>query len=253
MTPPPDSRWFRRYRTQGPPGVRLVVLPHAGGSAAFYHSWGGAFGPDTEVLVARYPGRQERLAEPCVEAMEPLADQVTDALLPFADVPLALFGHSMGASLAHEVALRLEHRHRIRPACLHVSARSAPHRLTPGRARLETDEELAAEVRRLGGTDTALLADPELRELVLPALRADFRVVAGYPPRPPVPVGCPVTAHTGDADPAAPVADVEEWRRAAPAGFALHVYPGGHFYLLDHHTRLVADLTNALASASQPL
>ncbi|WP_447037837.1 thioesterase II family protein [Streptomyces sp. DSM 118878] len=237
-----SGRWFRRYGEFGEaaPRRRLVVLPHAGGSASFYHAWGTAFDEDTEVLVARYPGRHDRLTDPCVDSMDELAGQVTAALLPFVDVPVTLFGHSMGASLAYEVALRLWSEHAVRPAALHVSSREAPHRLTPRRLHEQGDEALIAEVTRLGGTDTALLDDPDLRDLVLPAIRADFTVVGTYGPRDAAPVGCPVHAHVGDADPSMSAHDMTSWADVASRGFRLQVRPGGHFYLVDQHEALVS-------------
>lgn len=237
--------WFRRYEA-AVPGERLVVLPHAGGSAAFYHRWGASFGPETEVLVACYPGRHTRLDEPLVRGMDVLADGLTAALLPFTDLPLTLFGHSMGASLAHEVALRLEARHSVRIAGLHVSSRKPPHRLTPRGLHLEDDRALIAEVVRLGGADAAALAAPELRALVLPAIRADFEIAETYGPRAAVPVGCPVHAYGGDRDPAVSVADLADWADIAPAGFRQSVLTGGHFYLVDRHTELTGALARSL-------
>ncbi|MDJ0382302.1 alpha/beta fold hydrolase [Streptomyces sp. G-G2] len=243
-----SDRWFRRYAVRADPRRRLLVLPHAGGSASFFHSWGVAFDSDTEVLVARYPGRHDRLTDPCVETMDELADQVTAALLPFLDVPLSLFGHSMGASLAYEVALRLESGHAVRPAALHVSSRKPPHRLTPRTLHKESDDALIAEVRRLGGTDDALLDDPDLREIVLPAIRADFTVVGTYGPRAATPVGCPVHAHIGDQDPSTTVRDMSAWADVAPAGFDLQVLPGGHFYLTEQRAALIASLARQLTA-----
>jgi surfactin synthase thioesterase subunit len=242
-----SSRWFRRYPVTAPPRRRLLVLPHAGGSASFFHTWGSAFDDDTEVLVARYPGRQDRLTEPCVERMEPFADQLTAALLPLLDVPLTIFGHSMGASLAYEVALRLESRHAACPAALHLSSRKAPHRLTPRPLYLEGDEALIAEVRGLGGTDRAVLDDPDLWEIVLPAIRGDFAVVGTYGPRSATPVGCPVYAYVGDRDPSISVQDMEAWADVAPEGFQLRVLPGDHFYLVAQREALVRTLTERLA------
>ncbi|MGW7357589.1 thioesterase II family protein [Streptomyces sp. NPDC054802] len=242
-----DSIWLRRYTTRDEPRLRLVCLPHAGGSASFFHSWGHAFGSDVEVMAVRYPGRQERIAESLFTEMEPLADAVTQELLPYTDTPLVLFGHSMGASLGYEVALRLQQRHGTAPAALMVSCRKAPHLLTPRTAVLGDDEDLVAEVKRLGGTDTALLDDMDLRELILPAVRADFSIVARYAARPGTPLACPVVGYVGDSDPDVDVEGVKGWADVAPAGFCLKVLPGGHFYLVDRREELLEDIRARLA------
>ncbi|MEV5603695.1 alpha/beta fold hydrolase [Streptomyces sp. NPDC052299] len=241
-----ESIWLRAYPTAAPPRTRLLCLPHAGGSASFFHSWGNALGDDVEVVAVRYPGRQERIAEEPVDDIELLADSISAELVPCLDTPLALFGHSMGASLAYEIALRLEARHGVVPAALMVSCRKAPHLLTPRTAAL-TDDGLIDEVRRLGGTDSALLAEPELRELILPAIRADFSAVARYAARPGVPVGCPVIGYVGDSDPDVGPEAVRAWGRVAPRGFDLKVLAGGHFYLVDRRAELIADIRARLA------
>ncbi|MFJ6806012.1 thioesterase domain-containing protein [Streptomyces anulatus] len=71
--------WFRRYEAAAPV-ERLVVLPHAGGAAAFYHRWGASFGPETEVLVACCPGRHTRLDEPPVRSMDVLTGALARSL-----------------------------------------------------------------------------------------------------------------------------------------------------------------------------
>lgn len=239
--------WFSRNRTAARPRSRLVILPHAGGTATAFHDWALLPEPaaDVEVLVTRYPGRQERLGEPCLDRMEPLADAVTEALLPFTDVPFALFGHSMGASVAYEVALRMESLERP-PAGLYVSGRAAPHRLVPKQTYLAGDSALLAEVRRLGGTDAAVLEHPELLELVLPALRADFAIVGTYGPVPAHPVHCPVGAYSGDSDPEVSRTEIEAWADVAPAGFAVTELPGGHFYLAEQRESVLQDLAERI-------
>ncbi|OKK04786.1 thioesterase [Streptomyces sp. CB03234] len=242
--------WFRRYRSAGRTRRRLLVLPHAGGSASFFHSWGSAFDDGTELLVARYPGRHDRLTDPLITDMDVLADAVTQALRPWLDLPLTVFGHSMGASLGYEVTLRLQDRYDIRPAALHVSSRKAPHRLTPRSLHLQSDDALIEEVRRLGGTDTTLLEDPDLRALVLPAIRADFTIVGTYGPRPPAAVDCPVHAHAGDHDVSTTPHDMAAWSDVTPYPFTLTTYPGGHFYLLDHPTTLTRAISDHMTPST---
>lgn len=219
MAPATTSIWLRRYASPAPPRVRLLCLPHAGGSATFFHSWGRALGEDVEVLTARYPGRQERIAETPLTSIEELADAFAAELRPYLDVPLALFGHSMGASVGYEVALRLEAHHRTALALLMVSCRKPPHLLTPrtwrlsgtpeGRARTGrlygADAELVEEVRRLGGTDAALLEDEGMRELLLPAIRADFEAVDRYTARRGAPSAAPSSATSAPTTRTSPV------------------------------------------------
>lgn len=109
MTPNPgDSPWFRNYGPAPDACVRLVCLPHAGGSASFYFPLARALSPKIEVLAVQYPGRQDRHAEPCVQNIEDMADRIAEALGPWTDRPYALFGHSMGAMVGFEVARRME-------------------------------------------------------------------------------------------------------------------------------------------------
>lgn len=108
------GKWFRRYPARsGASRLRLVCLPHAGGTATLSHGWAGVLPRGVEVLATRYPGRQERFGEPCASSMTELADAITDALEPELDAPVAFFGHSLGSAVAYEVARRLEDRHGV--------------------------------------------------------------------------------------------------------------------------------------------
>lgn len=244
-TQPTDDNglWIRRYHPRPDATVRLVCLPHAGGSASFYFPVSRSMPDFTDVLCVQYPGRQDRRSEPLIDNIPELADRVFAALLPWADRPLALFGHSMGASLAFEVARRFEREKGIVVAALFASGRRAPSAHRHETVHLRDDDGIIAEVKSLSGTDTQLLGDEEVLRMILPSLRADYRAAETYAYESGEPLRCPVVAMVGDDDPKATVEEAAAWERHTQGPFCLRVFPGGHFYLVQHQ----AEVNKAMA------
>lgn len=231
--------WVRAARQAPSSGTRLIFLPHAGGSASFYLPIARALAPVAHVLAVQYPGRQDRLAERCIDDMGELADRVFAELKPWADRPLALFGHSMGAVVAFEVARRFAREGAAGIPChLFVSGRNAPSR-EPEALPLD-DEGILAELQRLNGTDPQLLQDPEIRRMVLPALRGDYRALSGYTysrgPGPGPELTCPVTVIVGAGDPRVVTDGAKAWREHTSGTFDFHIFPGDHFYFSTSQT-----------------
>ncbi|XVS67787.1 thioesterase II family protein [Actinosynnema sp. CA-299493] len=235
--PDPTDPWVRRFHPSPRARHRLLCLPHAGGSASFYFPVSRALTPDVEVLAVQYPGRQDRRHEPCVDSVHELADLLVDVVLKWADRPLSLFGHSMGASVAFELALRLEERG-VEPAGLFASGRRAPGAHRDERVHERDDEGLIAEIKRLDGTESRLLDDDEVLRMVLPAVRADYRAAELYRYRPGPKLRTPVFALVGDADPKVDLSEARRWAEHTDGPFELEVFSGGHFYL-NHHAPAV--------------
>lgn len=236
-----SEKWIRRYHPAPDATTRLVCFPHAGGSATFYHPVSRALSPDLDVVAIQYPGRQERRTEPLVDTVEKLADLVVEALEPWTDRPLTLFGHSMGASLAYEVALRLEAAGH-QPLGLFASGRRAPSRWRDERVHLSDDDGLLAELRGLSGTDPAVLGNEEILRMIMPAVRSDYRAAETYRPEAGPRVDCPIVALVGDDDPKVTEDEARSWGDHTTADFDLHVFGGGHFYLNSHAPKVIQQI-----------
>ncbi|AKN71973.1 MULTISPECIES: thioesterase II family protein [Streptomyces] len=242
--------WLRTFRPVASPRTRIVCFPHAGGTASFFRTWHSAMPEDWEVSAVRYPGREERIAEPLVGDMAELAGRIADALAPHMGTPTVFFGHSMGASVAHEVAALLARRDATKaPVALFVSGRAAPHRLVRVGDGDLGDEQLLATVHGLGGPGAELLRDPELRELVLPPIRADYELLDAYVAGPKAPaLSIPITAYYGEADPGPSAEDVRAWSELTTAPFEARSFTGGHFFLVDHEAEVTGDIRRRLGA-----
>ena len=235
--------WLRCWRPGPRAAVRLVCFPHAGGSASFFRTWSDELPGTVELRAVQYPGREDRINDRPIRQMSVMVDLVSEALAPLADRPLMLFGHSLGAAIAYEVAQRFRAPGGPAITRLLVSGRPPPHRQRPADLHRRSDEALIAELCRLNPASQVLLTDSGLRELVLPTVRADYQLDETYHPRPRPPLSCPLTALAGQADPEASLEEMRGWADLTGAGFDLRVFPGDHFYLVGHRRQLLRELS----------
>ncbi|MBF6210426.1 thioesterase [Nocardia puris] len=237
--------WLRTLRTDPDPRHYLVCFPPGGGSAGAYRALVRAIGPGAEVLAVQYPGRQDRLGEPQVPDLHRMADAIAAELLTRRRTPLALFGHSMGATLAYETAQRLT-RGGQPVAALFVSGRPTPDYAEPGRLHLGPDDALITELERLATDPSSvaiLRADPSLADLVLPAVRADYQAVETYTHRSDDPLPCDIAALVSTEDPTTTPEQADRWGEFTRGAFERATFPGGHFYLDDHVEKVAAFVT----------
>ncbi|WP_098020046.1 thioesterase II family protein [Streptomyces sp. b62] len=226
----------------------LICLPFAGAGPSFFTPWQKLAPEGLRILPVSLPGREKRFPEPAYDAAAPAVDdayaQVT-AALGGADGdrggnPVVLFGHSMGAVLAYELAHRIERAGGpVRLAALVVSGAPGPWTPRTDRADGLPDEEFAARVRAFAGYDHPALADPEMRELLLPALRADVRLHETYVPSTDSPLSVPVISVRGREDTLVGAVEAAEWGQATTGKLTVAEPAGGHMYLAERPGELL--------------
>lgn len=185
-----------------------------------------------EAVLIQPPGRESRLREEPLHSMLALASGIADVLPEYLDRPFAFFGHSLGARTAFETACELRHRGLPSPVHLYVAASAAPsvrwnH---PPLHKLSTDDLLHEVQRRYGGVPQAVVADPDLRDLLVPALRADLAIIETYRYSEQLPLASPITCFCGEDDAMTSESEAAEWRRHTSAGFRFERFPGDHFF-----------------------
>jgi medium-chain acyl-[acyl-carrier-protein] hydrolase len=247
MNANPPNPWLVINRPNPKARLRLFCFPYAGGGAATYHLWPSELKGEIEVNAVQLPGRAGRSREKPFDRLGPLVEALAPVILPYLDRPYAFFGHSMGALIAFELARHLRREHDKQPARLFISGRRAPQLpSTSAPVHDLPEQEFMRELRRLNGTPEEVLAEPELMELMLPLLRADFAVVDTYEYAPEPPLDCPVRAYGGLRDREVSREQLEGWSMHTNADFGVRMLPGDHFYLQGERALLLRSLAGEL-------
>lgn len=247
MRPDPYDNWlmFRKPRPQA--AIRLLCFHHAGGAALAYRSWVERMPYFVDVCPVQLPGRGTRMGEQPGRHVETQVAALLRAIEPLLDRPVALFGHSMGATLAFAAAQALEQR-QAQVLHLFAAGRRAPipeyrtdlHRLT--------DSGLEAYLRQLGGTPEIVFQEPDLKTSVFSLLRADLEMNDHFTARGRL-QNIPISAMGGNDDEHVPVAALDNWRSLTAAGFSRHLFTGGHFFVRDAETAVIQHVSSTLAAS----
>ena len=177
------------------------------------------------------------LASDCASELKPIAG-LSDSVV--------LFGHSMGAYVAFEAARSLE-RSGITLTALVVSGVEAPHfELRRGAERTwhrACDDDLVRHIGDMDARSAGVLAVPELRQMFLPTIRDDYRLVENYRPDSNPPVACAMHAMYGKSDPEVSASGAAAWAGYTRADCHVRSFQGDHFYLVAHPGQVVGYLS----------
>lgn len=234
-------------------GPLVFAFPPSGAGPSLFRRWLPARPPGLELVVIHTPGRESRIGEPPVCSLTPLADEIADAIDGYAQRPYVIFGHSLGSLLGREVAVRL--RRRSRPVSALVAACSAPPDVEGDPALDDPDDKILIETLRDWGAVPEEMADEDLVEVVLPAVRADMALARscrlGRPPTAEDRLDIPIIAIVGDED---PLADVQStgWAPWTDAAHTAHVMSGGHFFPFERPEAVLEILTRDAGHPGAP-
>lgn len=212
--------------------MRLFCFPYAGGAAHVFRDWAKFLPVTVEVCAVQFPGKGTRLKDKPYTDAKALTEAAVSALLAEFDRSFVFFGHSMGALICFEMARYLRQIQSTQPLHLFVSGCGAPQ--TQGRRELTynlPEPEFRKKLDQLSGTPQEVLEHPDLMELLLPSLRADFAVVETYKYLHQPPLECSIEAFGGWQDATVKRETVEAWREQTTASFSYHMLPGNHFFL----------------------
>jgi medium-chain acyl-[acyl-carrier-protein] hydrolase len=231
---------------------RLFCFPHAGGSPAMFFEWAKHLGPEIECVSVQHPGRGQRLRERPLANVQDMVSEAEEALVGECTRPFAFYGHSLGGIVAFELARRLRAASMPQPIHLFIGSTRPPHLKSPYPPihMLPREAFLEKVQARYGGIPAAIYDYPEVLEMFLPALRADFTAFETYLFEKQEALDIPVSVFGGDADTVVRPDSLADWALHTTAGFDMNVLSGNHFFTSTSmsmlvrllHTHITADV-----------
>jgi acyl transferase domain-containing protein/thioesterase domain-containing protein len=274
-TPAPAVRktgWLVIPKPRSAARCRLFCFNFAGGGAATYRPYSDLLDSAIEVVALEPPGRASRIHETPIRSLPQLLDALIPEIRPLLDKPAAFLGHCLGGLNVYET-VRALHKQGVRPAHVFLSGSRPPHRLhhfgkfeeelfaallkmdafDPLRPLHQQPDEIFAEVIgrfNIGATQN-FLAQPELREVLFPAIRADFETAYDYRPQPEPAWDAPITCFIGLDDPYVTRDDAVEWHRYTRSEFRMHLRDSGHFLIADDRHYIASAINETLLQAAR--
>jgi medium-chain acyl-[acyl-carrier-protein] hydrolase len=243
----PTPPWFICLKPVPQAKMRLYCFPYAGGGVPVFRGWPDGLAAGVEVWAAHLPGRGSRSQEAPMTQMLPLVQALARQLpLDSRQRPFAFFGHSLGARLGFELVHSLRRQGRPLPAHLFVSACAAPQLPLRWPIHMLPKDAFLAELQRRNGIPQAVLAQPELLDLLLPTLRADFMVLETAVYRSEPALDCAITAFGGLEDPIVSREALQGWGEQTNGPFKTTFFAGDHFFLRTAEGQLLQAIDTAV-------
>lgn len=229
--------------------INLICFPYAGGSSSIYSKWKHFADENIKVIPVELAGRGKRLKEPFYKNMAETIDDVFREISPLLDKqPYALFGHSMGSSIVFELSHKILQNKKNGPVHLFVSGRCPPiiHKEDKKIHQLP-DNEFMTEILETGGTPAEVFENKELREIFLPILRADYKMIEDYNYiDKDIKLNCGISVFNGKEDKMTTYQKIRKWEEYTTGKTEVYEFEGGHFFIHNYGSEIMNIINKTL-------
>lgn len=219
--------------------IKLYCLSYAGGSSVFYRDWIREIDPRIQVLPLEIPGHGRRFNESFCKNIFQVVEDLKEQIVHEIHNPYAIFGHSMGALLAYELACSMQ---RLRaPIHLFLSSYQPPNiPYHMGAIEKMSDGELKERILSMGGTSREIIDNGQMWDIFRKIFISDFELLEKYNcKKEPERLYIDFTILCGMDDHVIDKQNLIAWRNITEGKCQFVEYPGGHFYINHHREKII--------------
>ena len=220
--------------------MKGIIFSHAGGFSSYYQNLKKQLEeicPQLEIAVFDYQERhwistRKTGYQNFSDIIETAVDWLINDILE-GEEEYWLFGHSMGAYVASEVAFRMQYFYNLPPKWIGISGQSSPVRTKNDHVE-DTDQELLVYLQRLGNFETDKMVKEYLPEL-LNIIRTDMKLLASYSYKEKcIKLESKVFVLYGEQDKEIDENELDEWKQITRLPIEKRKFAGGHFYIQEN-------------------
>ncbi|MGF9821636.1 thioesterase II family protein [Brevibacillus agri] len=230
--------------------LNLFCLPYAGAASSIYLKWIKYLNPSINLIPIELAGRGKRLNEPFYTSVEHAVEDIYQRIESHIDeTPFALFGHSMGSLLAYECSHKIFSCKKKLPKVLFLSGKNPPNKATINKTTTKmihnlSDKEFVNALISFGGTPNEVTQNEDLLNILLPILRADFKIIETYKHKEKKDIlECDFVVLNGKQDNLTTIEEMKKWSKYTKRRCEIYNFDGGHFFIVDE-VKAVLDLIN---------
>jgi surfactin synthase thioesterase subunit len=213
----------------------IVCIPHAGAGASSFAPLAKSLMGRASVWAVRLPGRESRILEPPLRTIGEMAESLVEPVASIDTENIIILGQCSGAWLGFELIRVLARQSRRLPISWFVACAQSPPRCLDtemATAPFATDAEVIDQLRAIGGTPASVFDDPELLELLIPVVRADFKAGEEYAiPANWEPIDVSIASFGGRHDTNLDKAEILGWEKYTTWRFEYQIFDGDHFFV----------------------
>ncbi|MCR5367793.1 thioesterase domain-containing protein [Eubacterium sp.] len=225
------NKWIA-HESNGDKDINLFAFPHAGGTAAFFATWGRIL-KDISILPVQYPMREKRIREKLQDSLIEMAHCFVDESIDLIkDKKFAFIGHCSGSIVAYEAAKYLKEKYNIQPEVLFVSSCYSPENYSAPILSNLSNDKLLEVIKESGFVSEELINEPIMFEYFAPIVKKDFYLQENYKAGETVKLNSQIVCMYGKEDEALSKREnISDWRRYTDTAFYIEEFNGSHFYL----------------------
>ncbi|PHM67907.1 thioesterase II family protein [Xenorhabdus sp. KJ12.1] len=231
------------------PEIRIFCFPYAGGSNSTFVPFARKIKENVEFLVSQPPGKGARFKEKPYDNMQNLVEDIYTNIKPLLDKPYIFLGHSLGSRVAFELLRKIAAESLPLPIEFIASGSRGPQ-VSAIRKPISSlnDKEFAIALKDFGRVNQQILENDELLSLILPAIKADFKISEEYYYIGTESFACPLTVFGGTDDPLVAEHELYSWFDLFEQDKNVILFQGRHFFIDDNHDLVIDALSKIIHS-----